>query len=377
MKNPFVYGEVVTGRDFADRKDEIKELTRDLKDCEKIFLISPRRYGKTSLIINNLSKLRDAGVYSIYLDLYKATSLHKLLELYAREIALEVETKLERAIRLLKEILPGLRAKIMLNANGSTSIGIDYISSKQDVLRFLDEVFNLPQKLALKKKRNFVVVFDEFQEIRNFDGESLEKSMRACFQHQRNVAYLFAGSKKHMLNDMVYNRNRAFYKIGKVINLKKIPREEFCQFLENKFVNAGFSLEEGVIDKVLNLVDDYPYNAQFLCHELWDMNLDKKKVKISDVEEALRQIVLEQTPFYLSLWDSLTINQRNALSAIATFGGEKIFSQEFVAASGIGPISSLQTSISLLLKKDIIAKNNGIYEVTDVFFKEWIKQEMV
>ena len=135
-------------------------------------------------------------------------------------------------------------------------------------------------------------------------------------------------------------------------------------------------MEEGVLDKVLNLVDDYPYNAQFLCHELWDMNLDKKKVKISDVEEALRQIVLEQTPFYLSLWDSLTINKRNALSAIATFGGEKIFSQEFVAASGIGPISSLQTSISLLLKKDIIAKNNGIYEVTDVFFKEWIKQEM-
>ncbi|MCK4495394.1 MAG: ATP-binding protein, partial [Candidatus Aminicenantes bacterium] len=166
MKNPFVYGEVVTGKDFADREDEIKELTRDLKDCEKIFLISPRRYGKTSLIINTLSKLRDAGIYSIYLDLYKATSLHKLLELYAREIAQEVETKLERAIRFMEETLPGLRPKITLNANGSPSIGIDYISSKLDVLRFLDEVFNLPQKLALKKKRNFVVVFDEFQEIR-------------------------------------------------------------------------------------------------------------------------------------------------------------------------------------------------------------------
>lgn len=375
MRNPFVYGEVVTNRDFADRTDEIKELTRDLKDCEKIFLISPRRYGKTSLIINILTKLRKDGVYSIYLDLYKVTSLHKLLELYTREIALAVETKLERAIRFIKEVLPGLRPKITINADGNPSIGIDYVTSKREVLRFLDEVYDLPQKLALKKKRNFVVAFDEFQEIRNFDGESVEKSMRASFQHQRNVAYLFAGSKKHMLNDMVYNKSRAFYKIGKVINLNKIPREEFCKFLEKKFQNSGFSSEKEVVDKVLNLVEDYPYNAQFLCHKLWDVNLDKKKIRICDVEVALRKILSEQTPFYLSLWDSLTLHQRNVLRAIATFGGGRIFSQGYIATSGIGPSSTLQTSVALLIKKEIIEKNNGIYEITDVFFKEWIKRE--
>ena len=199
--------------------------------------------------------------------------------------------------------------------------------------------------------------------------------MRASFQHHRNVAYLFAGSKKHMLNDMVYNKNRAFYKIGKVINLSKIPREEFRKFLEGKFKNIGFVLEKGVIDKTLDLVEDYPYNAQSLCHKLWDMNLDKKKINISDIRIALGKIVSEETPFYLSLWDNLTLHQRDVLRAIANFGGEKIFSQEFIAATGIGPGSTLQTSITLLIKKEIIEKNNGIYEITDVFFKEWIKRK--
>ena len=374
MKNPFIYGEIVTGKDFADRSGEMKELDRDLKDCEKIFLISPRRYGKTSLIINVLAKLKKNGIYPIYIDLYKATSLHKLLELYVREIA-AVETKIEKAIAFIKKILPGLRPKITINSEGDPLLGIEYAGRQRDILKFLDEIYDLPQKLAVKKKRNFVIAFDEFQEIRNFNGDSIEKSMRASFQQQRNVAYLFAGSKKHMLNDMVYNKSRAFYKIGKVINLGKIPREEFRAFLEVKFKNTGFVLEKGVVDKALDLTEDYPYNAQFLCHRLWDINLAKKKLRIDDVGIALGKILSEETPFYLSLWDNLTLFQRNVLQAIANFGGEKIFSKEFMAETGIASGSTLQTSITLLIKKEIIEKNNGIYQISDVFFKEWIKRE--
>lgn len=373
MRNPFIFGEVVTGSDFADRKDEITSLLQDLKDGEKIFLISPRRYGKTSLIVNTLEKLKKEGLYTIYIDLYKATSLHKLLELYAREIALKVETKVERAISLIKETLPRLRPKITIGADGSPSIGIDYISERGDVLRSFDELFELPQKIALKKKKNFVIVFDEFQEIRDFDGESLEKSLRSCIQHQRNVAYLFAGSKTHMIEDMVFNKDRAFYKIGKVMNLDKIPRAEFEEFLAHKFKTTGFSLDKGTLDKILDKVENYPYNAQFLCHELWDGHRDRKKINITDVKTCLKKIVNEQSPYYITLWDDLTINQRDVLSAIVNIRDKRIFSQDFASASGIKPYSTLQTSVSLLIKKGILAKSNDTYEITDVFFKEWIR----
>ncbi len=373
MRNPFIYGEVVTGNDFADRKDEITSLLQDLKDGEKIFLISPRRYGKTSLIVNTLEKLKKEGLYTIYVDLYKATSLHKLLELYAREIALKVETKVESAIRLIKETLPRLSPKITIDADGNPSIGIDYISNRGDVLRSFDELFELPQKIALKRKKNFVIVFDEFQEIRDFDGESLEKSLRSCIQHQRNVAYLFAGSKTHMIEDMVFNKERAFYKIGKVMNLDKIPRAEFEEFLAHKFKNTGFSLEKGTLNKILDKVENYPYNAQFLCHELWDRHRDRKEISITDVKSCLKKIVNEQSPYYITLWDNFTVNQRDVLSAIVNIGGKGIFSQDFASASGIKPYSTLQTSVSLLIKKGILAKSNDIYEITDVFFKEWIR----
>ena len=159
------------------------------------------------------------------------------------------------------------------------------------------------------------------------------------------------------------------------MNLDKIPREEFSRFLEAKFKNTNFTLEKGVVDRVLDLAEDYPYNVQFLCHKLLDMNLNKKKINISDVRIGIGEILSEETPFYLSLWDNLTLHQRNVLRAIANFGGKRVFSHEFISSTGIEPGSTLQTSIRLLIKKKIIEKNNGIYEITDVFFKEWIKKE--
>ena len=50
MDNPFVYGEVVPAAAFADRVSELDRLVGDLSAGQKVFLISPRRYGKSSLI---------------------------------------------------------------------------------------------------------------------------------------------------------------------------------------------------------------------------------------------------------------------------------------------------------------------------------------
>jgi len=375
MKNPFIYGEAVIGDNFADREKEMKELIRDLKDCEKIFLISPRRYGKTSLIINALNTLKAEGLYIIYIDLYKVTSLHKLLEFYVREITKAVENKFDRAIKFLKETLPNLRPKITIEPDGSSGIGIEYIPSQRDVLRFLDEIYDLPEKIAKSKNRKFVIAFDEFQEIRNFDGSGVEKGMRASFQHHKKVAYLFAGSKKHILYDMVSNKSKPFYKMGRVMTLNKIPRQEFADFLEKAFLKTGFTLAQGTIEKILDITENYPYNVQYLCHKLWDSYLDEMKISTKNIDPILEEILSEETPLYLLLWDYLSLPQRRLLQAIAKFGGKKVLSQEFIKANDLAAPATVQTSLRLLVKKEILDKADNCYFFTDVFFKEWVKRK--
>jgi len=374
MKNPFVYGEAVKDEHFTDRDDELHEIVRDLSHGERLFLISPRRYGKTSLILKALDELKAKGFYTVYIDLYKVTSLQSFLEIYAREIATTVENKMDKILNFFKNTLPGLRPKISLMPNGTTSIGIELIPKVSDVLRFLDQIYDLPQELSGKKGNPFVIAFDEFQEIRNLDGESLEKSMRACFQHHDQVGYLFAGSKRHILYEMVSDPDRAFYKMGRIINLGKLPRTEFADFLLNAFKDTDYQIEPDTIGLLLDLVEDYPYNAQYFCHKLWDAYADTRIIKADYLQPVLDRILSENAPIYISLWDSLSLHQRRVLQAIARNGGNNIFSHEVILEHNLSNTSSVQTSLRLLMKRLILDREEKVYFITDVFFKEWIRR---
>jgi len=376
MKNPFRYGEVVTGDDFADRETELKELTRDLKAGQTIFLISPRRYGKTSLIMNALDTLQKEGFYTAYIDIFKVASFKSLLELYTEVVSRAAETKIERFNKLVMEFFPNIRPKVVIRSDGSPSIEIDYEVKEKSAGKLFDEVYEAPQRIAKKRNKNFIVAFDEFQEIANLNGEAIEKGMRACFQHHDRVGYLFAGSRRHIISDMVTNKRRAFYNMGKVMPLSKIPVEEFKSFLVDKFSRTGFSVEAGVLDEILDVTENYPYNVQFLCHELWNNCLDMRRVAVDDITPTMNGILGGQSAVYVTIWNTLPRHQKRILIAIAASGGEKIFSRDFIRDNDLGAVSSVQTSIKLLMKKEIVEKESDIYYITDVFFKSWIKKEM-
>jgi hypothetical protein len=298
------------------------------------------------------------------------------VEQYSTAIARAAESVADRAIHLIREVLPRLRPRITIDADGQPSLGIEPLLGKKNLSQALEETLEIPALVAKKKKKKLAVVFDEFQEVTQFDGESFEKTMRSHIQGHRDVGYVFSGSKKHLLEEMAHHENRAFYKIGKTIYLQKIPRGVFLPFLSDKFVRSDFAVEEGALERVLDAAEEVPYNVQFVCHELWDSHRDERKISVPDVDRAIAKIVEEQAPFFVTQWDALSLNQRASLKAIAAHGGVAVFSQDFLNASGLSSMATLQTSIKLLVKKGIVEKPNGGYTITDVFLKEWIRRKM-
>lgn len=375
-RNPFVFGETVTAHAFCDRETEQDSLVRDLADSQKLFLISPRRYGKTSLLKRVLHTLHEKGCLVVYVDLYRAPSLEKFLGLYCRSVAAQMETTLDKLAKFFRETLPRLRPKISIDAEGAPSVEIEPVLVRRNVLEALEEVIDLPQKIAVKKRRRAVVVLDEFQEILGYDGETIEKGMRALIQHHNRVGYVFAGSKRHLLEDMIGQESRAFYKIGKVHHLGKLPREAFAPFLTGHFERTGFRIERGVVERVLELAAEVPYNVQFLCHEMWDRYRDGKRINTADVDVAMTRLLDEQEPMWISLWDDVSPHQRRVLKATSAVGGSNLFAQEVMAANDIGPAPSLQTSLKLLVKKGLIERANGHYVFSDPFFGEWLRRRI-
>lgn len=376
-RNPFFFGEVVTGENFTNRVDEVKRLTAELRGGHNIFLISPRRYGKTSLIINVLEHLDKEGLITFYIDLYKVASLRELLEAYAKGIARSCTTRVERFSEFIKDIFPGLRPKIIIGSDGVPSIELDIRLNDRELFDSLEEVFDVPEKIAKKRKRNFVVVFDEFQEILNLDGERIEKMMRACFQHHHKVAYLFAGSKRHLIYSMVSDPNRAFYKLGDIMNLQKIESAEMMVFLKKQFSRGPIKVTDSLINYVLEISENVPYNIQYLCHHLWNWCLEAKRAEKQDVMKVVDNIIAEQSANYIALWDRLSLHQRLFLKAISKFQTKPIFSKDFIAENELGTSGSIQKSITLLKKKNIIDVDGKEIRFNDVFFKEWIKKKML
>ena len=372
MNNPFVYGEIAVGKAFVGRKEELSDIARGLESSERIFLISPRRFGKTSLIVNLLERLRNKGLMTAYIDLYRAASLEQLAALFAEEVLLKSETKLETVARLAREIVPLLRPKISVDQDGQLSAALDIGKSPGEQSAALAELLNAAEKIAKKRGKRLVIAFDEFQEVATLGGEPLEKLMRSVFQGHHNVSYIFSGSKKHLIEDMVNNKNRAFYKLGRVLFLGKIPEKELRAFITERFAAIGKTVDEAAFRRILSEADSIPYYVQYLCSFLWNKCREGAGLTEKLVVETAAHIADTQAPLYLGMLEHVPLKQRKILQVVSRNLGEKLYSHEVIGRNKLGPAPTVQVSLTLLIKKGILEKENGGYAFSDPFFRLWV-----
>ena len=375
MFNPFYYGQVATGADFTDRTTELKELVAELDSGARVFLISPRRYGKTSLAFNALAALKERGIITAHMDMYDVSTVEQFAAHYARALARAAETKTENIISFIREVIPSLRPSVTISAEGEISVGIEAAPRKPELSLLVKDLLEIPQKTAERKKKKFAVFFDEFQEIRNVGGEALERAMRSAFQRQKDVGYLFAGSKQHIMSDMVLNKNKPFYKMGKVVFLGKIPSAELGSFISGKFRASGKTMDAGTTDEIIKVSRAIPYYTLHLCHEIWSGCADMKNVPRFAVAEAVDRIVQGLSPMFLSMWDSLALSQRKLLQAMSVSGATDLFSMGFIDSYRLGSASSVQKSEALLMTKGVLEKEEGVTAFSDIWFREWIKKK--
>jgi uncharacterized protein len=376
MDNPFVYGEVVPGAAFVDREADLDRLVVDLGNGQKVFLISPRRYGKSSLIRQTLDALRRRGALAVDVTVSSYSSYLAFLEGYARAIA-SVESRWERARTWLTEAIASTRPEVRYEPKdtglGRFSVAFPQITTARDLNRLANEVFALPGKLATERKRTIVIALDEFQAVDSFNGGSVEHALRAATQHQRQVGYVFAGSEPSLMEKMIGPR-RPFYKAGPVMRLQKISPTLFGDFIEQRFVKTGMKPEAGVAEAIVELAGNLPYDVQRLAHETWDDVRAKgaRKVTLEDLHRTLTRLLSEQETIFEALWQRLTLQQRATLRAVVLQGGREIHSADARSRHRLGGPSTIQKSLVALMKQDVLLKEGPRYVVVDSLLREWV-----
>jgi len=375
-QNPFVYGEVVPGDAFVDRETELDRLISDLDDAQKVFLISPRRYGKSSLIRQALATLTRHGALTVEITVSSYSSYLSFLEGYARALA-TVETRWERARNWLMKVMSSTRPEVRYEPDdsgpGRLTVAFPLVQSERDVNRVANEVFTLPGRLAAERKRAVVVALDEFQAVESFNGGSVEHALRAAVQQQRRVGYVFAGSEPSLMEKMI-GPKRPFYKAGPVMRLDKIPPDIFTEFIESRFARSGIRADAGLGAAIVELAGNLPYDVQRLAHETWDdiKHAGGRRATLDHLHTTLGRLLSEQETLFEAVWQRLTLVQRAALRAVVLQEGRELLSVDTRTRHRLRGPSSVQKSLTALAKQDLVMKEDSKYVVVDSLFREWV-----
>jgi AAA+ ATPase superfamily predicted ATPase len=274
-------------------------------------------------------------------------------------------TKLEKIKDAARDFFSLLRPKLIISTDGKVTL--DLSAEKTFKEEELVEIFDFPEKVAQARKRRMIMIFDEFQEITMMNGLGIEKLMRSRFQHHRNVSYVFAGSKEHILHQMFEEKTRAFFKFARPLSLGMIPKDDFSPFISKKFKMTGGSASDEIIDKVLTYTKGHPYFTQYLCHEIWYITKSPKEEDV--VDTALQNIIAQQSIAYEHIWDELrSRNQRALLIGIAC-EGEHNYSLDFIERYGLKSQSRVEKSLQMLKNRGVLDDNG---QIIDLFFKEWV-----
>lgn len=376
MPNPFVYGEVVPAAAFVNRVLELDRLIGDLADGQKIFLISPRRYGKSSLIRHALAAMERRGALTVNVTVSTFSSYVAFLEGFARAIA-TAGTKKDRSFSWLSSAIRSARPEVRYAPGesplGPLTVSFPTVRSERDVSRLAAEVYALPAKLAETQGRKVAVALDEFQAIGGFNGGSVEHALRAAVQHQRDVGYVFAGSEPSLMERMLTPK-RPFYKAGPVMRLEKIAQPEFAAFIEARFNKSGIKAEPGLGAAIVDLAGNLPYDVQRLAHETWDevRTASRRRATLDDLHRALHRLLTEQQMMFEAIWQRLTLAQRSVLRSVVIEDGREILSGDVRTRHRLGGPSTVQASLAALRRDDVVAREGSRYVVVDSLFREWV-----
>jgi hypothetical protein len=372
MENPFKYGGIVRGPYFADRTEELAELIREMTNLGRVFLISPRRLGKTCLLFNLMDRLRDLGFAIAYLDLNAYPDIRSFAAALTQVTCKALESNTERLIKILSG-LQRLRPKVSVGHDGSLTGTVEVATEDKDALPALLEGMHYAEKLARKKGQRLVIVIDEFSDLPKYDGQTIEKALRAEIQQHEHIGYILSGSEQSVILSMTRDRKRAFYKLGRIMELGPIDRGSYAYFIFGWLHKGKYRFEKRDLEKIFELGKDVPHNIQRLCHNMLELARDSREITPDLIEKLPRVIAQQDSPHFEVLWQAASQLQRALLMALSKEPDAKPFSREFQLTYGIGPSSSIKASLDSLTKKGILFKTlKGAYQFSDTFMPYWI-----
>jgi hypothetical protein len=376
FRNPFRYGDLALDDAFADRERELDELKSDIGNGQNVVIFAPRRFGKSSLVVRASRELVAAGGLVVaQVDLMATPSKEKLAEKLAKTIYEDIAAPLAKVRERAAEVFRGLRItpRITLDPNtGALGFSFEASQERADVDATIERLLELPGELARERGVRAALVIDEFQEVVGIDPH-LPPLMRAVFQRQPEVAHVYLGSKRSMMQRIFNDENEPFWRSAKQIELDVIAPAEFGPFIVARFEQTDRAVDADVLEQILAITRGHPYGTQELCYFLWEETSEGWSAHAAELERALAAVLRSENAHFSRIWDKAARSQRLVLQALAR-DPEQPIRDSYRRRHGLPSDATARKALGVLVDDELVVRADRGYRIAEPFLAEWVSR---
>lgn len=371
MDKPFIFGVPVEDSHFIGREEETNRLVTNFKYGVNTVLISPRRWGKTSLVNKVAGMTASKELLVVKMDIFSCRNEYDFYNVFSEAILKQTASKVEEWKDVAKGFIERLTPKISMSPDPlseySLSLGITAKTHTPE------EILQLPETIAQRKNCHVLICIDEFQQVGEFpDSLTVQKRMRSVWQHQNNVSYCLYGSKMHMMTNLFQKKSYPFYKFGEMLYLKPISLDAWKSYISGRFEQEGKRISDELIQKLCETVEYHSSYVQQLAY--CTLLLTRKEVTEEVLTAAIEDLVSQNSSIFIEQTQSLTSYQLNFLRAIL-YGVNNGFNEKEVRESfDLGVPSNVARLKKSLVDKELIEYSEKGVEIGDPVLRLWLKQ---
>ncbi len=365
---PFKYGEVVSSSIFLNRKLDLDRLHTNFSSGVSTILISPRRWGKSSLVKKAAETYKDKKTVFVFMDCFRVHSREQFLEEFASQILAATTTKVEERLHAAKKFFGSLVPEIGFSADINSEVSLKLKWSKD-----LPEsaILDLPQTIAADKDIKIVVCIDEFQNIAQFDSKyRFQKELRSYWQHHTGVTYCLYGSKRHLMVKFFNKVSMPFYRFGDMMFLEKITQDHWGQYIVKRFALFDKKISKMLAAQIVDFVQCHSYYVQQLAHITF-YRTDREATE-EILKSAVIQLLENNQIMYQRVIEDLSLPQLEFLRAL-TDGVTSFYAKKVNKQYDLGTVGNIKRVREALETKEVIDLFGKNPTFVDPVFELWFK----
>lgn len=376
MEKSFVYGVAVTDYNFTGREEETRRLKQNFENGINSILISPRRWGKTSLVDHVCRQLEGSNIITVRMDIFGCKSEYDFYNVMAAAVLKQTATKVQLWMDEAKDFLARLTPRIHFPIDPTSDISVSLGITPET--HSPEEILNMVEVIAKRKDCHIVVCIDEFQQVGEFENtKTVQARLRSVWQHHHYTSYCLFGSKRHMMSKIFLNRSMPFYQFGDLLWLQKIPISDWTGYIVSHFESAGRHISEELVTKICESVDLYPSYVQHLASIVLNHTPQGETAKEELLPLAVKELISTNEALYMQQIEPLSGYQMNLLRAIVS-GIHSGYNEKKVRSQfDLGSPSNMVRLRDALIERDLIYSEMRQLYITDPVFSLWFRQRFL